>query len=46
MEKDLMPNLKENIVDDFYLTPVFAKEHSWYVKAGAGNTFVRDIEGD
>ena len=21
MEKDLMPNLKENIVEDFYLTP-------------------------
>ena len=21
MEKDLMPNLKENIIEDFYLTP-------------------------
>ena len=28
MEKDLMPNLKENIVEDFYLTPdYFEKDH-------------------
>ena len=28
MEKDLMPNLKENIVEDFYLTPDYLKKIS------------------
>ena len=35
MEKDLMPNLKENIVEDFYLTPnYFEKELN--TKYGSG----------
>ena len=35
MEKDLMPNLRENIVDDFYLTPdYFEKELN--TKYGSG----------
>ncbi|MDC0215823.1 phytoene desaturase family protein [Candidatus Pelagibacter sp.] len=35
MEKDLMPNLKENIVDDFYLTPDYF-EKDLNTKYGSG----------
>jgi phytoene desaturase len=30
MEKDLMPNLKENIVEDFYLTPDYFEKDLKY----------------
>ena len=35
MEKDLMPNLKENIIEDFYLTPDYF-EHDLNTKFGSG----------
>ena len=35
MEKDLMPNLKENIVEDFYLTPDYF-EKDLNTKYGSG----------
>ena len=35
MEKDLMPNLKENIVEDFYLTPDYF-EKDLNTKFGSG----------
>ena len=35
MEKDLMPNLKENIVEDFYLTPDYF-ENDLNTKYGSG----------
>ncbi|MDA9653936.1 phytoene desaturase family protein, partial [Candidatus Pelagibacter sp.] len=35
MEKDLMPNLRENIVDDFYLTPDYF-ENDLNTKYGSG----------
>ena len=42
MEKDLMPNLKENIVEEFYLTPDYF-EKDLNTKYGSGFSIPKEF---